>query len=217
MTYLQERRTEEKERRRSAIVDAAEAVFADVGVEAARMEDVARKARVSRALLYLYFPDKIALHFSICTRALTLLADRFEQARARHSTGYEQVRGIGRAYLAFAQEFPHYFAALTRFEAHPQDQIAPDSVEAQCQAAGNAVHSISAAAVLQGIQDQSIRADIGNPHLVAVTLWGFLHGVIQVGQTKANMLARDGIAVPQLFQQAMAMCCASFVGPKAKP
>ncbi len=215
MSYIIERRLEEKERRRSEIVDAAELVFAEVGVEAATMEQVAKRARVSRALLYVYFPDKQSVHFAICTRALELLAERFEQAAARHARGFEQIQGIGRAYLAFSHEFPHYFSALTRFEAHPQDQVAPDSVEAECQLAGDKVHAVSARAVSLGIADGTVRADVGNPHLVAVTLWGFLHGVIQLGQTKSALLARDGISVPILLQQALQMCSKAIAGPNA--
>ena len=59
MSELTDRRLEEKERRRLEILDAAEAVAAVVGVEALTMDLVARKARLSRALLYVYFNDKI--------------------------------------------------------------------------------------------------------------------------------------------------------------
>src|SRR2546429_4326738 len=58
MNYIAERRQEEKERRRADILDAAEAVGASVGWEALTMDQVARKARLSRALLYVYFKDK---------------------------------------------------------------------------------------------------------------------------------------------------------------
>ena len=215
MSYIAERRLEEKERRRTEILDAAEGVLSRLGYEQTTMEQVARQARVSRALLYVYFPDKQALLFGISTRALELLRDRFAAAAARHPRGYEQVQAIGRAYLAVSQEFPHYFEALTRFEAHSPAEIDANSTEAGCVLAGDAVHTVTAAAVALGMSDGSIRIDVGNPHLVAVTLWGFLHGVIQLGQTKANVLAHDGISVQQLLDQGMKMCCAAIAGPKA--
>jgi AcrR family transcriptional regulator len=52
MSYIAERRLEEKERRRAEIVDAAEAAGREVGLDALTMDDVARRARLSRALLY---------------------------------------------------------------------------------------------------------------------------------------------------------------------
>ncbi|PNB02948.1 TetR/AcrR family transcriptional regulator, partial [Pseudomonas sp. FW306-02-H05-BA] len=52
MSYISERRVEEKERRRAEIVDAAEQLYADKGWDSVTMEQVAKRARLSRALLY---------------------------------------------------------------------------------------------------------------------------------------------------------------------
>ena len=218
MSYVITRRLEEKERRRAEILDAAEVVFAKHGMVAAKMDDVARVARVSRALLYVYFPDKESLHFAISERALVLLKERFTQAVARHVRGADQISAIGRSYLAFSQEFPVYFKALSSYESHKPDEIAKDSVEQSCVFAGDEVHAVTARAVELGVRDGSIRADVGNPHLIAVTLWGFLHGVIQLAQTKANLLAHDGISQQQLLEKAMELCRVAIyaVPPKAE-
>jgi TetR/AcrR family transcriptional regulator len=213
MSYTVARRLEEKERRRAEILDAAEKVFARTGVTLSKMEEVARTARVSRALLYLYFPDKEALHFAISERALLLLGERFEQAAARVETGFEKVVALGRAYLAFSMEFPVYFAALSSFESHRPEDVAADSIEESCILAGDAVHRVTSKAVELGIADGSIRTDVGNSHLIAVTLWGFLHGVIQLAQTKAHMLARDKISQPKLLDQALELCSVALAGP----
>lgn len=50
------------------ILNAAEEEFAHVGLEGTRMQDVARRARVSRQTVYTYFPDKLALFQEICRR-----------------------------------------------------------------------------------------------------------------------------------------------------
>jgi len=206
MSYVAERRLEEKERRRADILDAAERVFTQAGLDSASMEDIAKEARLSRALLYVYFPDRPALHFAICERALKLLGERFESAVARHTRGLEKIESVGRAYLAFSMEFPLYFTLLTRYESHPANEIVAESVESRCVLAGDRVHGISAAAVALGVQDGSIRADAGEPYLVAITLWGFMHGVIQLSMSKANLLAHDGISSQQLLSTAMQMC-----------
>ena len=52
MSYITERRQQERGRRRTEIVDAAEALYAEVGWDAVTMDLVARRARLSRALLY---------------------------------------------------------------------------------------------------------------------------------------------------------------------
>jgi AcrR family transcriptional regulator len=49
------------EARPEEIVDAALAEFTERGFEAARMEDIAKAAGISKAAIYLYFPSKVAL------------------------------------------------------------------------------------------------------------------------------------------------------------
>jgi len=205
MTYIQDRRAEEKDRRRTEIVDAAEQVFGQVGYEQSTMEQVARAARLSRALLYVYFKDKTDLHFAVCERALILLRERFIQAAARNRTGIDQVQAIGRAYIGFAHEMPHYFNALARFEAHRLEDIVEHSAEHDCCMAGDRVHKVIVESIEAGVADGSIRADIGNPYLVSVTLWGFMHGIIQLSSTKAEILAADGISMQQLIENAVRM------------
>ena len=116
MNYIAERRLEEKERRRAEIVDAAEAAGREVGLDALTMDDVARRARLSRALLYVYFQDRSDLMFGLAERAMSMLHARFVEAAERHRTGLEQVSAMGRAYVAFSQEFPVLFDALARCE-----------------------------------------------------------------------------------------------------
>src|SRR5262245_59436833 len=106
MNDLAERRQEEKDRRRADILDAAEAVAAELGWEAMTMDQAARKARVSRPLLYIYFKDKTDLMYGVAERALQTLYSRFEAAAAQHVRGLDQVHAIGRAYVTFARECP---------------------------------------------------------------------------------------------------------------
>lgn len=198
MNYLLERRQEEKERRRGEILDAAEAIAASEGFEAMTMDQVARKARLSRALLYVYFQDKSDLLFAIGNRALDILRGSFVAAAASERSGIEQVAACGRAYLAFAREYPIHFDALARFNAHASQPEATACNENACLVAGDRVHAVLIGAIENGIRDGSIRADVGAPALVAVTLWAFMHGVIQIATTKRDVLARNGVDTAHL-------------------
>jgi AcrR family transcriptional regulator len=210
MNYLSDRRLEEKERRRGDILDAAESVAAGVGIEQMTMDEVARRARLSRALLYVYFQDKSDLLFALCERALQLLHQRFAEASARQSVGIAQVEACGRAYLAFAHEFPVHFDALARFQAHESEVNNVGQNEGACMLAGDKVHGVMIESIQRGIGDGSIRADIGEPALVAMTLWGFMHGIIQLSATKANVLAHNGIGTATLTNHALALAMRSI-------
>jgi AcrR family transcriptional regulator len=61
MSELTDRRREEKDRRRNDILDAAAAAAAEGGFDAITMDQVARRARLSRALVYVYLEDKAAI------------------------------------------------------------------------------------------------------------------------------------------------------------
>ena len=197
------RRLEEKQKRRDDIVDAAERIFSKSDFDSVSMEQVAREARVSRALVYVYFQDKSDLYFAICVRALRILRERFE-ALIDLSTGYDQVRAIGRAYITFAEELPGYFAALSRYEAHkPSAETSP--MEHAVIEAGKAVHTVTVRAIQNGIKDGTNRKDIPDAMLVALTLWGFIHGIIQVAQTKDAFIAEWGYSSQQLMENALHM------------
>ena len=202
MSYVAIRREEEKERRRAEMVDAAEALYADVGWDDVTMERVAKSARLSRALLYVYFRDKNDLLHAITERALLELRERFVDAAAAYAKGIDQVQAIGRAYVLFQQEKPYRFDACSRFHAH---QAAGQPAEDACAAAGDAVMAVIVQALLQGQADGSIRKDIGNPAQVCVMLWAFTHGLIQIGTNKTQEIARQGVEVSQLMEGSFAM------------
>ncbi len=55
---------------RERILDAAEAVFAEKGVDGARVEEIARSAGVNKALIYYYFEGKAQLLDAVMERVL---------------------------------------------------------------------------------------------------------------------------------------------------
>jgi AcrR family transcriptional regulator len=196
MSYIAERRLEEKERRRAEIVDAAEAAGREVGLDALTMDDVARRARLSRALLYVYFQDRSDLMFGLAERAMGQLHSRFVEAAERNRTGLEQVSAMGRAYVAFSQEFPVYFEVMARCELLSPE---PDgaSNEGAAMMKGDDCRNMMVAVIEVGMRDGSIRADVGEPKIVSTALWGFMHGVLQL-----ERLLFDGLTslTPLQFQ-----------------
>ena len=202
MSNVAERREEEKERRRAEIVDAAEALYAEVGWDAVTMDRVARQARLSRALIYVYFQDKNDLLLAIAERALAELRERFVAAAGAQRTGLDKVQSIGRAYVQFQQEMPYRFDACSRFHAH---QAAGQPTDDACAAAGDAVIAVIVDALNRGQADGSIRRNIGNPAQVCVMLWAFTHGLIQIGTNKTEEIARHGVKVPELMEGSFAM------------
>jgi TetR/AcrR family transcriptional regulator len=209
MSYITARRQEERDRRRAEILDAAEAVYSEVGWDAVTMDQVARRARLSRALVYVYFKDKADLHLALVERALDALRERFATAREGKARGIDEIEAIGQAYLAFAQDVPHYFDACARFEARTTtDGVQPN--EAACMAAGHRVHETIIASLNRGVADGSIRADIGDPYLTSIALWAFSHGVVQIAATKSGQMEVEGVPVQRFLDHAIDLALRSL-------
>ena len=82
-TYPRWRRRAEA--RPEEILDAALAEFTARGFEAARMEDIAKAAGISKAAIYLYFPSKMALLEALIEAKVSPLA---RQAQALAAAGH---------------------------------------------------------------------------------------------------------------------------------
>jgi len=202
MNYIAERRTEEKERRRAEILDAAERLYAEKGWDAVTMDQVARGARLSRALVYVYFRDKEELLFGIGERAMHALRDRFVAAAQLAASGMDQVQAIGRAYMTYAIELPHYFDACSRFNAHATVAADDGTNAGACNQAGDLALGEVVRAIETGKQDGSIRADVGESMMLAVALWSFTHGIIQIAMAKGDYLEKFGVTRPGLADYA---------------
>jgi hypothetical protein len=85
-----------------------------------------------------------------------------------------------------------------------------------CLEASKLPHEVVVEALKVGQRDGSIRADLGDLAVTARVLWGFSHGLIQIAMTKAEVMAREGIAVPQLTQQAMDLLTFALTGKEGR-
>jgi AcrR family transcriptional regulator len=214
MSYIAERRQEEKDRRRNEIIDAAEALYREVGWDAVTMDAVARRARLSRALVYVYFQDKTDLHFAIAIRAIDELTRRFAEAADGARTGAEKMLAIGHAYIEFGEALPHYFDACARLELHTPGDAAPTPQEQLLYETQRRPHEAVVRALEAGQRDGSIRKDLGDLNVTARVLWGFSHGLIQIVMTKREVLGRAGIDTAELTDQALALLTFALTGGK---
>lgn len=86
------------EARPRQIIDAAVDVFGERGLAAARLEDIAKRAGVSKGTIYLYFPNKEAL---FCEMIRQLVGETIilaqEQAEATGASAVEQLRAYARS------------------------------------------------------------------------------------------------------------------------
>jgi AcrR family transcriptional regulator len=184
---IAERRRREREERRHAIVDAAEAVFFSSGWEDATMDAVAERAELAKATLYLYFKSKEELYAAVLLRGSRIMYDMFRDAATAHERGIDRVEAIGRAYIRFAHEHPDYFHAMMHFGARPRDIVEMGECERECEEVGQQTIGAVAGAVQSGIDDGTIRSDL-DPVQTAIILWAQTTGMLQILSVKGEHL-----------------------------
>src|SRR2546430_12048880 len=79
----QDARVARREKRRAAILDATLEEFAARGFAATRLDDVARRARIAKGTIYLYFRDKESLFQELVRTMLSPLLGTIEAAPLR--------------------------------------------------------------------------------------------------------------------------------------
>jgi AcrR family transcriptional regulator len=96
---ISERREREKNERRRAILDCARELILKQGVERVSMEDIARKAELSKATVYLYFSGKEILFNEICEEAARVFLEHLQPFMENSVTGIAALRCFWRGYV----------------------------------------------------------------------------------------------------------------------
>ena len=171
---------------KNALIQAGIAVLARDGVNALSLREVARQAGVSHAAPYAHFTDKQALIAAIITEGYKLLSAKLEkEIAAWQEDVHRQLVEVAWAYMQFAIQESDIFkimfsGALEHEKDYPEFVTHSQytfqlvvKVVANCQRAGI-------------LRDQP-------PELMAVTVWGQVHGVISLimmGQISHTILDR---------------------------
>lgn len=205
---LKTRREREKQARYDTILDAAELVFSEKGYERTSMDDIARTASLSRALLYVYFKDKAAIQRGIMLRAGHSLFRRFEQARQTADTGLAQIRAMGESYYRFYLDEPDYFSALTKASTAMAEADESQAEEMLCSKSD--LMALMVGAIELGLADGTMnRSRITDPEQTALYLRGALHGAILLCQSEMGEGNPD-FPAEQLIRHTMDMLTSSI-------
>jgi AcrR family transcriptional regulator len=163
---------------REKLVDAAERLFGQHGLEAVTMRQLAAELGVSPMTPYRYFADKDAILAAVRTRAFNRHAEALELAFAAGASPLERANAVGRAYLAFALGAPEAYKLMFDVK-QPSAERYPELV-----AAGDRSKATMTAHLKAMIDGGVLK---GDPDLIGHMFWSALHGAIQL--QLAGMLA----------------------------
>lgn len=177
----QERKLRERERRRQAILDAAESLFFEMGLEKSTMDMLAEKTELSKGTLYLYFASKDQVYYAIHVRAKKLLCQYLAEAALKKGTGLQQVLAMGQAFLNFAKTYPNYFRAMAFYDL-PGGSVAEEPWATEAHLYGLQGIDYCVRALKTGQKDGSIRMEI-EANSMALVLVAQLKGLVMLMQS----------------------------------
>lgn len=176
---ISERKERERQQRINDIIDAAEQVFFEKGVDAATMDHIAEKAELSKGTLYLYFKNKSDLQVAIHARGLEILEEMIEKASEDKQTGLERLKSITQAYFSFSTDYENYFGSVIMFDKLISDDLACQSpMMESCNEISERVYSHIVSVINEGKKDGSIQTGV-DAHQLAAILWATTRGVLQ--------------------------------------
>ncbi|MDX2007212.1 MAG: TetR family transcriptional regulator [Meiothermus sp.] len=98
--------------RRAEILQAARAVFAEKGLEAAKISEIVARAGVAQGTFYLYFPSKTSLVEALASEAYGAILDSLKAASVGKATYAERLEAMIRAAFAAGRGFDDVNAIL---------------------------------------------------------------------------------------------------------
>lgn len=178
--------------RRGQILRAARAVFIDKGYLAARVEDVAKRAGLSKGAVYFYYSSKRDLF-------MALVREEHESTYSFLDTAETDERPAAVKLLDLGQKYLDYFAGLKsppRFFLMMCEQgIRDDEIREECQAVHERFVDSATRILAQGMAEGSFRP--ADPEAVAQILKAIIDGM--AGQSAIGIrpdkdrLMTDGI------------------------
>jgi AcrR family transcriptional regulator len=99
--------------RRAQLIDIGRAVFAERGYEAASIEEIAARAKVSKPIVYGHFGGKEGLYAVVVDRETEQVVGTITEAISS-GTPRERLERAAVAFLTYVEEHPEGFAVLSR-------------------------------------------------------------------------------------------------------
>jgi len=180
---IAERKQREKEERVRHIQNSAAAVFYQKGFVDTTMEEIAQRAELSKATLYLYYKSKDDLFYSIIEPALSRLGKRLVKiAGDRDERADVTIKKIIDATYHLYEKDPDAYHVLSRYNAAEFMKILPKSRLDHLKNIMRSNLRQMEEAIGKGVdQGLFVKTD---PKLQAIILWNCYMGVIQYQENR---------------------------------
>jgi AcrR family transcriptional regulator len=169
---INERREREKVERRRTILNCAKELILEQGVGRVSMDDIAHKAELSKATVYLYFSGKEILFNEICEESARVFLEHLQPFLKTCSSGFEAIKCFWREYV---EMFGNSDEMIIIFKVHnhlnswlpilsPEEQSKSPAVDTILEAMKAIINRCKA----EGIFDPALDSDMATRLLLSV-------------------------------------------------
>ncbi len=191
-----ERRSREKVARRAAILEAARALFAEKGLLASTIDEVAERAEVAKGTIYLYFKSKEDMLSALLDEGLALVGQRFIEAIDPSLPADQNLRRLCDAYCRVYREEPQYFKLLF-FCSHADVKAKICANPSECQGLP------PLAALIQKGIDEGIFSPTVDPSKAAAIAWASNNGIVLMFEQAPQEAPRGNLQIDDLLRMNM--------------
>lgn len=166
--------SEDVEAFRARLCEAAQTLFAERGIEAVTMRELAQALGVSPMTPYRYFKDKDAILAAVRAAAFGRFAGRLEAAIGQPADPLHSSRAAGQAYIDFALSEPEAYRLMFDLS-QPTEGDYPELQDAIVRARRTMTVHIEAM-IAAGLLE-------GDAELIGHMFWSVLHGMLMLQLT----------------------------------
>jgi TetR/AcrR family transcriptional regulator len=213
---IPERKEREKEHRREEILNAAQRVFFEKGLQTATMDEIAEAAELSKGTLYLYYKSKEDLYLGVMIRGFDILYNMLAEATSTDEPTIEKIKNLGDTYYRYFKEHRSFFRMFYFFQNPLSHTQVSQEMMGLCQTGNQRVWKLVIDLLQQGINEGDIRPEI-DPAECAVILWSNSNAMMMRMDTQEEYFKTMlGVDLEQVMQKSMAMLFQSLLRDSAK-
>jgi AcrR family transcriptional regulator len=193
---ISERREREKAERRMAILECAKELILQKGVEKLSMEEIAQKAELSKATIYLYFSGKDVLLNEICENSAKAFLEHFKPIAESGLTGLQALQQFWSGYVEL---FGNSNDMLIVFEI--RNFLNPGNPFVLLESEQNSQQVSAVLEALKGIIDQCKAEGVFDPNLDSALATQMVLSMFSSSMYNANRIPAESRKAPVIVDE----------------
>lgn len=166
-----------RDNQRERILEAAEKLFIQEGIDNVSISAIAGAARISRRTMYQYFPDKQEVAWAIFQKLVERTKAVLTDQNIPGENGFQRLENLLMKFIGSLEENPAHARFIVEFNTLYARERSSARISEVYQRTSQMQDNLFVDAVRQGIADGSIRADL-DPGLVTAAMLNMTNAVV---------------------------------------